>query len=219
MSEADAALMAQNGWTYFIEGALSKGDGRSCPPAALAASGEASADGMNAGGDPCYAAPQVSFSIGAEAETEYGPCEIDEVSGFSITEGGTQTVAATIHGDHIFFNGFPEGDEGGVSRLAQWLADSDLDLDGAVSNEELAKIAPADLSELDARYQLGGSPIKPLNTMETYVRAQLKTQGHFQGEGECPADGVGHSHGDEHDHDEKDKDGEHDDHDHDGEGK
>ena len=53
----------------------------------------------------------------------------------------------------------------------------------------------------DDRYQLGGSPITPLNDMYDYLSAQLKTQGHFQGEGECPVDGVEHDHGHDHDHD------------------
>lgn len=100
----------------------------------------------------------------------------------------------TIHGDHLFFNGFPEGDEGGVMRLAQWLADCDLNLDGTVTQAELEAIDPAQLPELDDRYQLGGSPITPIDDMYVYVTAQLKTQGHFQGEGECPVDGLAHEH-------------------------
>jgi len=150
------------------------------------------ADGMNAGGDSCYAAPKITFAWLAEAETSFGPCEIDEKPGVSVA--ADTSVAATIHGDHMFFNGFPEADEGGVSRLAQYLADCDLDLDGVVTEDELKKIKPADLPELDSRYQLGGSLITPIDNMWTYLRAQLKTQGHFQGEGECPADGKAHDH-------------------------
>ena len=117
--------------------------------------------------------------------------------GFAISAGRTQTVAATIHGDHLFFNGFPEGDEGGVTRLAQWLADCDLNLDGTVTQDELEAIAPSQLPEIDDRYQLGGSPVTPLDDMHDYVISQLKTQGHFQGEGECPLDGMEHDHGHE----------------------
>jgi hypothetical protein len=151
------------------------------------------ASGENAGGDTCYANAEISFDFGVSAETHFGPCEIDGVPGVSIAAGSTQTVAATIHGDHLFFNGFPEGDEGGIVRLAQWLADSDLDLDGSVTREELESISPAELAELDpALYDLGGSPISPVEDMWTYVRAQLKTQGHMDGEGECPVDGIAH---------------------------
>lgn len=179
--------------TYLIEGRLAKSDGISCPPAALATPGAAVATGQNAAGDACYANPEVSFSFGVSAETFIGPCEIDGVPGVSIAAGSTQVVAATVHGDHLFFNGFPEGDEGGIVRLAQWLADCDLNLDGLVTQQELESIRPAQLAELDPEiYDLGGSPISPVEDMWTYVRAQLKTQGHMDGEGECPADGVAH---------------------------
>jgi len=49
--------------------------------------------------------------------------------------------------------------------------------------------------------------------MYEYVRAQLKTQGHYQGEGECPVDGVAHAHDhdhEEHDHDHEEEEEEHD---------
>lgn len=197
VAQADYDEMVANDWTYLIDGVLSKADGQSCPPTALATPGGKTPNGNTSGGNACYAAPTVRFTFGATAETSFGPCEIDDVPGFAISAGGTQTVAATIHGDHLFFNGFPEGDEGGITRLAQWLADCDLNLDGTVTRDELEAIAPSQLPELDERYQLGGSPITPLNNMYDYVISQLKTQGHFQGEGECPFDGVGHDHGDE----------------------
>jgi len=207
VAQADYDEMVANDWTYLIDGTLTKSDGQSCPPAALATPGTKTPNGNMSGPNPCYDAPSVKFVIGATAETNYGPCEVDEVPGFSIADGGTQTIAATIHGDHLFFNGFPEGDEGGVMRLAQWMADCDLNLDGIVTQEELKAIAPSQLPELDDRFQLGGSPITPLEDMYDFVVAQLKTQGHYQGEGECPVDGVAHDHGhahddhgDEHDH-------------------
>lgn len=197
VAQGDYDEMVASDWTYFIDGVLTKTDGQSCPPAALATPGSKTPNGNMSGGDDCYDAPTVRFTFGATAETGFGPCEIDGVPGFSITAGGTQTVAVTIHGDHLFFNGFPEGDEGGIRRLAQWLADCDLNLDGTVTRDELEAIAPSQLPELDDRYQLGGSPITPLDDMYDYVSSQLKTQGHFQGEGECPVDGVEHDHADE----------------------
>lgn len=195
VTQADFDAMVASDWTYLIRGAITKADGQSCPPAALATPGGKAPNGNNSGGNACYDAPSISFALGASAETSFGPCEIDEVPGFAVTAGTTQTVAATIHGDHLFFNGFPEGDEGGITRLAQWLADCDLNLDGTVTQAELEAIAPAQLPEIDTRYQLGGSPITPLNTMYDYAKSQLKTQGHYQGEGECPVDGIAHAHG------------------------
>jgi hypothetical protein len=141
---------------------------------------------QSGGGVDCYANPEIGFSFAVRAPISLGPCEREGSEGFAVTAGGTSTVAITIHGDHLFFNGFPEGSEAKVLRLAQWLADSDLDADGEVTEAELKAIAPGDLWELDPdRFQLGGSPLTPLDTVWTYVRAQLMTQGHFQGEGEC----------------------------------
>lgn len=186
VSEADFERLQDNDWTYLIVGQLTREEGRSCPPAHLASPTEAATvAGENAAGDTCYENPEIAFSFGVSAETEYGPCEVDGVPGVSVASGGAQTVAATIHGDHLFFNGFPEADEGGILRLAQWLADADLDLDGAVTSDELSSIVPADLPELDSRFQLGGAPLNPIDNLWTYVRAQLMTQGHMDGEGEC----------------------------------
>ena len=194
VSMADFDSMVKSDFTYLIEGTLTNSDGKSCPPSALASVGDREPSGEMSGDNHCYDAPEVRFTFGARAETLFGPCEIDEVPGFAITAGQTESVALTIHGDHIFFNGFPTGSEGGVMRLAQWLADCDLDLDGIVTQEELEAITPADLPELDPeRYQLGGATIE-VETMYDYVSGQLKTQGHFQGEGECAVDGEEHEH-------------------------
>jgi hypothetical protein len=189
---ADFDAMVTGDFTYLIEGAATKPDGVSCPPAALATpSSGATSVGTNSGGDACYDNPTIAFSLGVAAPTHFGPCELDGVPGVSIPAGGTQTVTATIHGDHLFFNGFPEGDEGGILRLAQWLADCDLDLDGNVTRAELEQIRPSDLPEMDERFQLGGSPIADIGnqTLWIYVTAQLKTQGHMGGEGECEIEG------------------------------
>jgi len=171
--------------TYLVAGTLTQSGGRSCPPPSLAAPGSRAASGTNAAGQICYENPTLTFEWLVPAKASFGPCELDGVPGVSVTEGGTQTVAATLHGDHLTFNGFPEGDEGGVLRLIQWLADCDLDVDGSVTRDELEAIPPSALAELDARYQLGGSPLQPLDSMWTYVVAQLSTQGHMNGEGEC----------------------------------
>jgi hypothetical protein len=193
VEQTDFDEMVDNDFTYVIQGKLTKPDGQSCPPAALAEPGDKEPNGKLSGDDPCYDASEVTFAFGAQAETVFGPCETDGLPGFSIA-GNTQAVSVTIHGDHLFFNGFPEGGEGGVTRLAQWLADCDLNLDGTVTREELEAVEPSQLPQLDDRYQLGGSPISPLTNMYDYVNSQLKTQGHINGEGECPIDGVAHDH-------------------------
>jgi hypothetical protein len=186
VSAADFEAMRAADATYLVAGTISQSEGRSCPPPGLAAPGSATPSGTNASGQTCYANPTLTLEWLVPAKTSFGPCELDGVPGFSLSAGSTQTVAATLHGDHLTFNGFPEGDEGGVLRLVQWLADCDLNVDGAVTRDELEAIPPSALAELDARFQLGGSPIQPLDSMWTYVVAQLSTQGHMNGEGECP---------------------------------
>jgi hypothetical protein len=192
VAESDFSELVDNDYTYLIQGSLKKSAGQACPPAVLAEPGDKKPNGQKSGNNPCYDANEVRFEFGAQAETAFGPCETDGVPGFSIAANNRQTISVTVHGDHLFFNGFPEGGEGGVTRLAQWLADCDLNLDGTVTRAELEQIDPAQLPELDSRFQLGGSPISPLNNMYEYVSSQLKTQGHINGEGECPIDGVEH---------------------------
>lgn len=193
VSQVDFDRMVADDLTYWVQGALTKNDGRSCPPPALASPAtDAVSAGDNAAGEACYANSRVSFSFGVPAETMFGPCEIDGVPGLSVPSGGTQNLALTIHGDHMFFNGFPTGSEGGISRLAQWLADSDLNVDGEVTQAELESITLDALSEVDDRYQLTGN--LSAGTVWNYLIAQLKTQGHINGEGECPVDGAAHDH-------------------------
>jgi len=188
VADADFQRMLDGGLSYLIEGEIEKSDGRSCPPMAVSNPVDtAQPAGDNGHGDDCFVNSKIAFTLDVPAEVHFSRCEIDGVPGVSVPSGGGQSVAMTIHGDHLFFNGFPSGGEGGVSRLVQWFADSDLNVDGEISREELQKIAPSALAELDERYQLGGSPL-PLDgeaTMWTYVTAELATQGHLQGEGEC----------------------------------
>jgi hypothetical protein len=187
VSRADYDAMRAAEWSYWLDLELSKLEGQSCPPPGLAKPPtDVQSTAENAQGVPCYANPSVHLELGIRAVTHYGPCQREGVSDFSVPSGGTKTIAATLHGDHLFFNGFPEGGEGGIHRYAQWLADCDLDLDGQVTRDELAQISISELSEIDDRYQTGGAPLDPSNMLE-YVAAQLMTQGHFDGEGECQA--------------------------------
>lgn len=192
VSEADFAEMSTNDWTYLIDGEVTKVDGQACPPAFSATPPLGSTSvGIDADGNPCYPHPRVGFRFGASAEVAFTQCESDGLQGVAIPDGSTATVAATLHGDHMFFNGFPEEDEGGVLRLAQWMADSDLNLDGELTRAELESLATADLAVIDDRYQLGG-PENTISTMWDLLIEQLKTQGHLNGEGECLADGAAH---------------------------
>jgi hypothetical protein len=160
--------------TYLLEGSIAKDDGESCPPDA-----------------ECRQTAEVRFSLAVPAETLFGPCSAEQgLAGAVVNESGTTSVAITMHGDHIFFDAFPVGTED-VDRRAQWLADADLDGDDLVTGDELNSIDAADL--LASTHSFTGARI-PVDSAWDYVIAQLKTSGHFQGEGECSVDGAGHDH-------------------------
>ena len=192
VSTEDFERIVDEDLSYFIAGGLTHPEGVSCPPPALADVGDRAADAKSDAGVDCYSNDAIAFEFAVSVETSMGPCEIDGKTGVAITANKKETAAVTIHGDHVFFNGFPEGEETSVTRRAQWLADCDLNVDGRVTREELEAIAPADLAAMNG-VNLGGALLR-LDSMWDYVAAQLKTQGHFNGEGECPVDGVAHDH-------------------------
>jgi hypothetical protein len=168
VADADKASMVDGGWSIFIAGEITKPDGESC----LAGS--------------CTAEKRVRFAWGLPAPTLYEHCGPEGGDlGFAVTRGGTTTANFTIHGDHWFFNGFPEGAEI-VDRQAQWVADADLDHDGATTLDELKMTKASDVfpSTGDRKYSFAGAPA-PVKTAYDFVFAQAQTVGHFQGEGEC----------------------------------
>lgn len=179
VSQADFDRMVEGGCTYLITGTITSPSGQRCP---------------RGDGAACESATEIAFDLCVPAPTDFGPCESDTgIEGVTVAAGTTTTVSLTIHGDHLFFNGFPVGAESVVERRAQWLANADIDADGTVTREDLESIGASDLGQLLPGYELGGAPI-PLDDAWDYVIAQLKTQGHFQGEGTCPWDGHAHAH-------------------------
>lgn len=165
-SEADFDEMVANGWTHLIEGTLESASGESCPP-----------DGT------CRPSTRLTFRFPVRVATRFGRCQAEDgLPSVTITEGGT-TASITIHGDHVFFDRFPSGAEI-VQRRAQWLVNADTDGDAAITPEELMAIDAAALFPSET-YDLSGAGV-PIETAWDFVRAQLATQGHFQGEGECP---------------------------------
>lgn len=191
VEEADFDRMVDEDLTHLIVGTLTKEDGQSCPPERHAGDIAAEPVGENDAGDNCYSNATIRFEFTATAEAIMAHCELDGVGGVAITSGATSTDAVTVHGDHLFFNGFPTGDEGGVLRLAQIWADADLDVDGRIDTAEFRDVLIADMSEWDDRYQPGGTAVKTLGDV---VVEQLKTQGHLNGEGECEVNGESHEH-------------------------
>jgi hypothetical protein len=186
VADADFGRMIESGLSYLIKGTLTKDDGLSCPPSNHATVTDVGSVGENSARDLCYSNASIVFEFAVEARSVFRNCQLDGVAGFALAEATTATEAITVHGDHLFFNGFPAGSEGGVMRLAQLWADTDLNVDGKIDVAEFGDVLIADMPEWDARYQLGGAPqVGRLETLGDVVAAQLMTQGHMNGEGEC----------------------------------
>jgi hypothetical protein len=164
--QADFDVMASAGLTFSIRGTLTNPSGQACPP-----------------GGACRSATSVAFDLRVPVATTNHDCADEtESSGVVVPNGGSTAVAATIHGDHLFFDAFPTGAEI-IHRRAQWLANADTNGDGTTTTEELAAI---DASRLlpSSTHNLANAPV-PINTALDFVRAQLSSQGHLQGEGDC----------------------------------
>ncbi len=151
--------MVASGWSYIIEGTITQ-----------------VSDGATK-----------QFLIEADVPTVYSACAVEgREPGVNVS--ANSSVDITLHGDHIFFNGFPE-EEGNVQRLAQWLWDvEDINGDDLLTQADFE--AATDVGSLfpsppEGVYELTGGPITPIEDAWDFIRAQLGTQGHIFGEGEC----------------------------------
>lgn len=138
----------------------------------------------------------VDFDFCLDAEATYACSSTDGMEGILVS-AGSSTAFMTVHGDHLFFNGFPAGDEAVVMRRGGWLAlvDDATGADGTVDDGDLETTPISILPS--SEYALTGAPTvegMAITNMSLYARAQLSTQGHLNGEGECIANGVGHMH-------------------------
>lgn len=168
-SQADYDLMVAGGYSIFVAGTITKPDGQSCRPTSPA---------------DCIAAPTVRFAWGFPAATAADDCGPEEGdSGFAIPSGGTAQVKLTIHGDHIFFSNMNLGVEI-VDRLAQWIANSDLDRNGEATLAEMKMVQAADVFKAPT-YNLSNALGVAVRTAYDYAETQERTIMHLQGEGDC----------------------------------
>lgn len=156
--QADKDLMVQNGYSVYVEATVTKG------------------------------ADAKKLAWGFKTNTLYDRCkgEVDgkETDGVVVTNGGTDTVQLTIHGDHFFYDHL-QAAEAKVRFTNIALADADDD--GTVTLEELAEKRLADLDPANGPYGTGSAA--NVNDLRAFVEALSRTLGHFRGEGECIASG------------------------------
>ncbi len=170
LSDADHDLMVSGGLSLYVKGSVTMPGGRSCRPAAPA---------------DCVPRETVTFDWRLKAGTSFEDCASQTgETGFAVPTGGTVQIKPTVHGDHWFFTNITQGAEV-TERKAQWIADADLDRDGATTVEELRQVRASDLFTQARGYNLSGAII-PVNTAFDYLEAQARTLGDYQGDGECP---------------------------------
>jgi hypothetical protein len=156
--EADFEAMVANGWSYIVAGTITRVE-----------------DGATK-----------DFLIEAGVPSVYTACAVEDLEP-GVNVSTNSSVDITMHGDHLFFNGFPE-EEGNVSRQARWLWNiEDTDEDGVITRTDFE--AATDIGNLfpsppAGNYELTGGPL-PIHNAWDFARAQLGTQGHIFGEGEC----------------------------------
>lgn len=192
VTEADYQAMITGGCTYLISGTITKTDGQTCSGAPTA----------------CVPNTSVAFNLCVPAPTRYADCRPEDgQAGLNVPVNARASANVTIHGDHLFFSAFPLGAEN-IPRRAQWLANADTNVDGTVTEAELRALDAVTLFP-SPDYNISGETPYTVTTGWDFVRAQLSTQGHFQGEGECDWNALGeggragaHEHeGDDHSHD------------------
>ncbi len=118
-----------------------------------------------------------TFAWVFDTATEYSECASDELGeGVTVTADGDAEAQLTIHGDHLFYDDLQAAD---AKLRGQALFDADSD-DNVITLEELNAVQ---LTSLPAsQYGTGGADV---TTLGAFVRAQVRSLGHFQGEGHC----------------------------------
>lgn len=151
-TEADKALMVAGGYTVHVEGQATKG------------------------------AVQKTFAWGFSAPTLLDRCEGDKggkkTEGVLVTNGGTDAVELTIHGDHLFYDDLQAGN---AKLRFDAIAAADADDSGDISMDELSSVKLATLPP--DTYGTGSAG--DVNDLRQFITALSRTVGHFRGEGEC----------------------------------
>lgn len=118
-------------------------------------------------------------------KTLYQGCKGDvngkEVDGALVTNGGTDSMELTTHGDHFFYDDLQSPD---AKRRFDDIAAADTNpADGKVTLDELSAVKLIDLDPKNGPYGTGGA--SGIHDLGAFVTALSRTIGHFRGEGEC----------------------------------
>jgi hypothetical protein len=119
-----------------------------------------------------------AFAVGTLLDDCKGERDGKETLGALVTNGGTDQIQLTIHGDHLFYD-----DLQSPNALLRFdpIAAADANADGEVTLEELSAVK---LFDIDVGTYGTGS-VDDVNDLGAFVIALSQTVGHFRGEGEC----------------------------------
>lgn len=157
-TEADKKIMVDGGFSVYVGGVATKG------------------------------AASKKFAWGFTSSTTFERCRGEiggkDTEGTVITNGGTDTIELTIHGDHLFYDDLQSPD---AKVRFTALADADDrstgNKDGIVTLEELAASPLDEIPAANGGYGTGS--LSGTNDLRAFVNALSRTVGHFRGEGEC----------------------------------
>lgn len=127
-----------------------------------------------------------TLAWGFATKTLYDKCRGElagkETDGVVVTNGGTDNVQLTIHGDHLYYDDLQSKD---AKLRFDNIALADANDDGKVTLEELAAVKLAAIPAEKGTYGTGSAV--GIDDLRAFVEALSQTVGHFRGEGECVA--------------------------------
>lgn len=156
VTEADKQLMVSNGYALYVEASALKG------------------------------AAAKRYRWGFRLDTLYDRCKGElagkETDGTVVTNGGTDTIQLTIHGDHLYYDDL-QAKEAKV-RFDN-IAAADANGDNEITLEELALVKLASFPTDGSKGTYGTGSAAGVNDLRGFVEALSRSVGHFRGEGEC----------------------------------
>jgi len=158
-SQADVALMRDEGYSFYIEGTARKGE------------------------------REVEIAWGFPFAVQLSRCQngLDETDGVVVRENAQSSAQITVHLDHLFFDNWAV-DEPNLrfdAMAAVAPADGPLLLSDLAKQNNLSDLKAADGQPLDLAYD-PGSAFSPVPTnLEQYTIEAATTTGHWNGEGHC----------------------------------
>ncbi len=125
-----------------------------------------------------------SFAWGFSSRTRYADCKASvggkDTEGVVVTNGSSDSVQLTIHGDHLFYDDLVNPE---AKLRVDAIASADADGDGAITLAELSAVKLASLPSSFGPYGTGSAG--GVHDLRAFLEALSRTVGHFRGEGEC----------------------------------